>query len=308
MGRNPNWMDAVRSARADWELATGYPELHQAADAWQDTGDLERLERALDALEIDTERRGYPPLGPELNRAERVVALAARIVTISQVAARMRRQTDAIEAMRDAIRDELAATLALPAADRLTSYHRRLAEHLEADGILAADLHPATRELGQTVAGAIRQLNAKRRGAKRLPAGEDYAEHFPIAGWADLPRAFAAFELVDVAAEDATDDSPCPLPPSTDTAFFTADRRPLQPQGSLRDTIAAWSKIIETWCIEQDVHLAPIQRAAWAMLLGHRLKNDGSKVSNLDSVELMSPWAEGELVRVKVLPPPPVDA
>jgi hypothetical protein len=302
MGRKPNSHAAVRAARADWELRSLFPDLHDAALAWRDTGDVDRLELAFETLDNDTQRFSPSSLSPTGTREERITALAKRYVVLTRAAGQARKLTAELDAEQAVMRAELTATLAL--GSEIAVYQRQFVKRLEAAGIGQPDLHPASRALAQAVATTIRQYNGDRRAFDNVAKPEDYEDQFPLSSWSELPRTFAGYELVDVDPEDMKFRDVYPLPPATDIAEFTPNGSRPEPLGTNRETIIAWLGLIEAWSEGHAIELKGMHSACWAMLLAHRMVDDNSRIKNLDGVYVASPWEAGRVVRIVMLPPP----
>lgn len=293
--RKSNAWYATREARAEWELRDRFEELAEAAMALRETGDFDRLEIALDALSLDPEYHGFPPLNDKMTRDERVAALAARYVSIGQFLGRMKHTAERIDQARRLIGEEIRLASIEP--DSVPEYVKTFWKRLAAEGIGQKDLHPGSRNLARAVAHAIRDYNDQRRLADRNEASELY-DDTPVGSWIQLPRLFAGFELIDVDPEDAKDLDPCALPPSTDMADFTVDRR-RPPFGRDRaETYKAWGGLIEDWASRTGKKMARSESYIWAFLLAHRLPADQSDAKYFDGRELRSPWRDGGVVRI----------
>lgn len=298
MGRPPKSLKAARAAKADWDLRSDFPELYHAVDSWQVDGDVNRLAQALEGLSIDSRRIGGSPPTVDAPRAERLRSLASQYVAISQVGSRLDALKASIDARRSVIHAELIAAACEPI--EVTPYEQLFLDRLNAADVKQADLHTGGRKLASAVADFIRQFNKDRRDAGVQSAPESYADKVPLASWSDLPRTFAGAELVDVDPSEAKDLDVCPLPPSTDIAAFTDDGHRPTLLGTRRETVLAWSKIISGWCERNDSDLSPLQRAVWALLLGHYMEADTSSLSNLAAIEIASPWQSGGIVRLNI--------
>ncbi|WP_267414291.1 hypothetical protein [Sphingomonas sp. GC_Shp_4] len=232
-----------------------------------------------------------------MTRSEKVAALAARLVAAGHLQRRVRETLGVIEAEVRSLHAELAATLAQ--GDPIAEYQRQFIRRLEAEGIGQPDLHPVSGELAKVVATAIRAYRTTKGNSGRR-GSDDY----PLNAWHELPRTFAGIQLEDVARDDVIDSTPCPLPPSPNSAHYTNGKVPLEPLSTRRETLLAWSPSIKAWCKKHSVHLTGMQVAAWAMLLAHRLRNDASDLKSLNGLEMASPWDPNGFVRFVVLPPP----
>lgn len=295
MGRKPNAPKAARRARDHHQFRATYPGLDDAAVLLRDQGDVEAIERALDQLEAGAESHPFADLPADATRSARAKWLADRYIASSRLAERCRRLLDDITASKDALRDELAAVLSVP--DEVADFERRFLARLTAAGIGQPDLHTGGRKLADAVATFIKQYNDIRRDQGGQTAPDDYADVLPLAAWSELPRQFAGVEVVEV--EDPKAIGVCPLPPETDIAKYTEDghRPPLE--ATRRETVGAWSAIIEAWCKRKGEDLAPIYCAVWALLLSHYMQPDTSNLANLEPIEVTSPWSDGGVVRLK---------
>ncbi|WCT74184.1 hypothetical protein PQ455_02830 [Sphingomonas naphthae] len=298
--RKSNAWYAARDARDSWELRDQFEELAEAAMAVRDTGDFDRLEIALDALNLDPEHHGFPALDDKMGRDARVAALAARYVSLSQFLNRMKRTEGEIEHARRLIGDEIR--LACIETDSVPEYVKDLWKHVSAEGVGQKDIHPASRNLGKALAQAVRDHNVERRAQSGDAAFERY-DDVPVASWSQLPRFIAGFELVDVDPGDNIDPSPCPLPPSTDMADFTVDRQRPSFGTDRRETYIAWGGLMADWALRTGSSLPKSELNVWAFLLAHRLPADQSTVKIYHQREFQSPWQEGGVVRIIQLTP-----
>lgn len=295
MGRKPNAPKAARRARDHHQFRVAYPGLDEAAVLLRDQGDVEAIGRVLDQLEAGAESHPFADLPADATRSAKAKWLADRYVASSHFAERCRRLLDGVTASKDALRDELAAVLSVP--DEVADFERRFLARLTAAGIGQPDLHTGGRKLADAVATFIKQHNAIRRDQGGQAAPDDYADVLPLGAWSELPRQFAGVKVVDV--EDPNAIGLCPLPPETDIAKYTEDghRPPLE--ATRRETVRAWSAIIESWCKRKGRNLAPIDSAVWALLLSHYMQPDTSNLSNLEAIEIQSPWSDEGVVRLK---------
>lgn len=301
MGRPLKSLKAARAAKADWDLRSDFPDLYDAIDTWQANSDVDTLAEALEGLSIDPLRiRGSTP-SEDAPRAERIRSLAVAYRAASQVGARLDSLRASVEARRSVIHAELIAAACEPT--EVMPYEQLFIERLNASDIKQADLHTGGRKLAIAVADFIRQFNKERRDGGKPTAPENYADKVPLASWSDLPRAFAGVVLIDVDAADALELDVCPLPPSTDIATFTEDGHQPALLETRLETVVAWSKIIDGWRQRNNSTLSPLQRAIWALLLGHYMRPDTTNLSNLEAVELASPWKAGGIVRLKAQAP-----
>lgn len=298
MGRHLKSSKAARAAKADWDLRSDFPELYQALDSWQMDGDFDRLSQALEGLSIDPRKIGGSTPAADAPRAERLRSLATQYVAANQVAARLDGLKASVDARRSVIHAQLIAAACEPIEVR--PYEQQFLDRLYAADVKQPDLHTGGRRLASAVADFIRQFNKDRRDGGTQSAPESYADKVPLASWSDLPRTFAGVELVDVDPSEAKDLDVCPLPPSTDIAAFTDDGHRPTLLGTRRETVLAWSKIIGGWCERNDTDLSPLQRAVWALLLGHYMEADASSLSNLATLEIASPWQAGGIVQLNV--------
>jgi hypothetical protein len=202
---------------------------------------------------------------------------------------------DDVTASKDALRDELAAVLAVP--DEVAEYERRFLVRLTAAGVGQPDLHTGGRKLADAVATFIKQYNAIRRDQGGQSAPDDYADVLPLSAWSELPHHFAGVEVFEVEHPNAID--VCPLPPSTDIANYTDDGHRPALEATRRETVRAWSTIIGSWCEREGEDLLPIYRAVWALLLSHYMQPDTSNLTNLEAIEVASPWVANGVVRLK---------
>lgn len=310
MGRKPNAPKAARRARDHHRLRVAYPGLDEAAVLLRDQGDVEAIERALDQLEAGVESNPFADVPADATRSARAKWLADRYLVSSHLAERCRRLLDDVTASKDALRDELAAVLSVP--DEVADYERRFLARLTAAGIGQPDLHTGGRKLADAVATFIKQYNAIRRDQGGQAAPDDYADMLPLAAWSELPRQFAGMEVVDVEHPKPFD--VCPLPPFTDIAEYTEDKHRPPLEATRRETVAAWSAVIEAWCKRKGKDLPPIYCAVWALLLSHYMQPDTSNLANLEPIEVKSPWSDEGVVRLKdvsgVVPrraPAPID-
>lgn len=301
MRKSKAW-HATREAQSAWELRGRFTELSEAAVAWRDHGDHDRLSLAIELLKDDAGYAGFPPLDEKkMSRDQRVAVLAERYVTVSRFGDRIRQVADQIDIQRQNIGDELRLVTAEQGS--VSEYERGLLRHLRSEKIGQVDLHPVSRALGRAVAQTIREFNKERRAPKTSALPENYSDH-PVSDWALLPAMFAGVELVERPIEKDRWSEPYPLPPSTDIATFTADRvRP--PFGEDRfETVAMWAKIIQEWAARKNESVPGKQSAVWALLLAHRMPEDGADLSRLDGLEVWSPWRPGHIVRIDVLKVP----
>ena len=301
MGRKPNAPKAARRARDNHQFGEAYHGLDEAAVLLRERGDIEVIERAIGQLEADAQSRPLEGMPGDATRSAKAKWLADRYVAASQIAMRCRRLLDDVTASKGVLRDELIAVLAVP--DEIAGYERDFLVRLTAAGVGQPDLHTGGRKLADAVAAFIKQYNSNRRGGGGQVGPDNYADVLPLSSWSELPRRFAGIELVDVAPGDEAGFGATPLPPFTDIAAFVEDgsRPPLAE--TRRATVSGWSGIIGAWCNRTGTTLAPMERAAWAILLAHYLSDDASNISNLNGQEMESPWAEGRVVRI-VAPPP----
>ena len=296
--RKSNAWRATQEAQATWELRDRFKELFEAAAAWRDHGDHDRLDMAITLLQDDAQHAGFPALDGKMPRDQRVAALAARYVTVSRFVDKVRQVADAIDAQRREIGDQIRLVTAEQGG--VPTHERELLRHLRAEGIGQTDLHPVSRALGHAVAQSIREFNGRRRPAIDGALPDNYSDH-PVANWEALPPIFAGVELIETPRRDKGFFEPIPLPPSTDIAAFAPDRvRPSFGEGRL-DTILTWSTIIKDWAGRANEPMQGMQSVVWAPLLAHRMPADGSDLTRLNGVEVQSPWRPDHIVRVDVL-------
>jgi hypothetical protein len=303
--RKSNAWHATREAQASWELRERFEELFEAAAAWRDHGDFDRLDAALEMLrDHPGPHTGFPPLDGKMSRDQRVATLAARYVTVSRFGDKVRQVANEIDVQRREIGDELR--IAASEQGGVPEYERELLRHLRTEKIGQADLHPVSRALGRMVAQTIRDFNDGRRPSKSAALPDSYSDH-PVSNWAALPAMFAGVELVELSPDDAMWPEPFPLPPSTDIATFTPDRvRP--PLGRDRlETVGAWNTIIQGWAKRTNKSVTGMQGPVWALLLAHRMAEDDSDLSRFNGMEVQSPWSRNGVVRIEVLSEAPDD-
>lgn len=298
MGRPRSHRTGKAAVRANSALQREFADLHEAISDWLDGGDFNAIDMALDVVQNSADYYEYDSIRDDLARDERIVLLGQRLATASQLATRLGRELRAVEKARAEIRDQLLATIAEPAD--VPEYVVRLWRRLQAEGASQSDLQPQSKALAKAMLDAARAHNDSRKSG----ALQNEEEDEPITTWVELPREFAGFRLRDVGPDEAVDFDICPLPPWTDIAYFTVDGQRPAIKPTRRETIIAWSKIIEGWCTQNGRKLSAMHAAAWAMLLGHRLDHDDSNLSNLNGIELQSPWDEEGIVVFESLPLP----
>lgn len=297
MGRKPNAPKAARRARDHHQLRGAYLGLDEAAVFLRDQGDVEAIGRALDQLEAGAVPRPIEGMADQATRSDKAKYLADRYVAASHIVTRCRLLLDDLTASKEAFRDQLIATLAVP--DDVKDYQRIFIDRLSAAGIGQRDLHTGGRKMADEVAVFIRQYHAARRGGGTQGTPDNHADELPVSSWSELPHKFAGVEMVDV--EDPTNFDVCPLPPSTDIANYTDDG--IRPSlGATRsETVETWARIIKSWCNNNDTVLPPVYRSVWALLLSHNMPADTSDLANLERVEIASPWSNEGIVRLKDL-------
>lgn len=303
MGAPEKKTKATRNAKAHWQLRSHFPDLHEAILTWQSDGGFETLARAIEGLSLDQRKRDKPQLPKDALRAERIDALAIDYVTASQVIASLDALKASVEVSRSAVQAELIAAALEP--ERVKEYEKLFLDRLAAAEIKQPDLHTGGRKLADATAAFIRQFNAERRGEAGQEPPESYADLVPLRSWADLPRRFAGIQLVDVDPDKVNPLGTIPLPPSTDIATFTDDGRRPALGGTRRATLSAWAALLGRWCATNASRpkLSGMECAVWAALLAHYMRDDASNISNLDGLELVSPWAPDAVVRI-VAPAP----
>jgi hypothetical protein len=267
---------------------------------WCDGGDNEAVDIALDALSFRGEYYEFEPLSDEMTRDERVVVAAKHLVTAAQVVGRLKMELGDAEAKYEELRAVLTAEMSVP--PRVPLYAEKVFRRLEAEGIGQPDLHPASKRLAEVLAETVRTYNRDRRVSAPEDVIDEYSDE-PVPTWAQLPDTFAGFQLKEIEAKESFDINPCPLPPSTEIAYFTPDGRRPRPLQSRLDTLIAWAKLIRAWGERNNQDIDANQALIWAVLLGHRLKGDHSDSTRFKGRELVSPWNTGKLARIHVLPP-----
>lgn len=295
MGRRGVAHHGKRAAKADASLESLFKRLSDGIIEWLDNGNYAAFSEAVEALNdecfLDPEA-----VDPDAPKEDRIVALATRFVAANKGLADLGLARGALEMRRDMALAELIVTAAEPTA--IPQYWQKLVRRIQAEGIRQPDIHPCSRAMAKHVAAAIRDFKAT-GGAE---ADETY-DDLPIGSWAELPPEFAGFRLVDFDKSDTgLRRAPCPLPPSTDIAYYTEDQRSLEPLSTRRETYIAWSEIIVKWCARTGLELNHQHPAIWAMLLAYRMDNDGSDVDFWKGMLIESPWQQGELVIVEVVP------
>jgi hypothetical protein len=296
MGGKPGAYRGRREAVDYHEFAAEFEALAAGIDALLDDGDYDAFEQALVTLETITDA---PPsrLGPRATRGNRLAEKAKQYARATFARLYLKQLQDQVEGRLSQAHADLLAIAAEGA--EIPQYWHRLVMRVQAAGIRQPDVHPSSRALALHVAAAIREFNAQSGGQ----VDESYSDA-PLESWSDLPPAFAGFQLIDVHPNDdrlVLKRFICPLPPSTDIAHFTADRTSPALGSNRRSTYDAWIPIIEDWGNRtgREMHhqLPPI----WAMLLAHRMSDDGSNVAFFDGRLIESPWEKGALVEIKVI-------
>jgi hypothetical protein len=295
VGRKPNAPKAARRARVHHQFREAYLGLDEAAVFLRDQGDVEAIVRALDQLEAEAAPRPIEGMADQATRSDKAKYLADRYVAASHIVTRCRLLLDDLTASKEAFRDQLIATLAVP--DDVREYQRTFLDHLSAAGIGQPDLHTGGRKMADEVAVFIRQYHAARRGGGTQGTPDNHADVLPLSSWSELPRQFAGVKVVDV--EDPKLIGLCPLPPETDIAKYTEDGHRPALEATRRETVRAWSTIIGSWCERGGEDLLPIYRAVWALLLSHYMQPDTSNLANLEAIEVASPWVANGVVRLK---------
>lgn len=247
MGRRSQKSLSIRSLRDEQRLRKDYAELHGATSAWLDGGSPVDVEIALDNIagsQVVTDP--YPTIEPDMTREARMIVLGQQLTAAGQLVTRLERELTAARSMRDQIKDNLIAAVAEPAA--IPDYMVRLCRQIQALGGTQMDLQPQSKALAKAMLDAARAHNAQR--SKHAVEDDSQDEYFdePVSAWRDLPERFAGFQLIEIDEEDLKGIEPCPLPPSTDIAFFTLDKIRPEPLTNRRETYQAWSMIIGDWC------------------------------------------------------------
>jgi hypothetical protein len=295
VGRKPNAIKAARRVRDSSQFRESYLELDDAAALLRGQGDVGAVECALDQLAADAQSRSVEDLPANATRSAKAKWLADRYVAASYLASRCRRLLDDVTATTDTLREQLVAVLAVQ--DEVAGYERDFLTRLSAAGVGQPDLHTGGRKLAEAVAAFIRQYNSDRRDPSGPSRPDDYADVLPLSSWRELPRIFAGVEVVDVEAPKGLD--VCPLPPFTDIARYTVSGCRPSLCETRRETLKSWSSVIDSWCAENGRELTPLQKAVWALLLGHYMQPDTSNLANLEGLEVASPWSDDGVVRIK---------
>lgn len=294
-GRKPGTHHGRREVAALNQFEGQFADLASGLNAWLDRGDYEAFIDALTVIE-DSQSEPLPPVDPKAPRGERLHLLARRYAAATFANSFMGQLRRAIDDRIEETRAELLATATEPAD--IPQYWVKLVKAVQAAGIRQEDVHPGSRALAEHIAKAIREF----RAAGRSPVDESYSDA-PLASWAELPPAFAGFKLVDVSLDDDRFIMPptvFPLPPSTDIADFTADRVAPPTRSTRQETYRLWMKVIEDWAARKNEKLPPQQAAVWSMLLGYRLREDGSDVTFFNGKVITSPWKRGGVVMIEV--------
>lgn len=296
MGRRSAAHHARREVSTYVEFATEFEQLSEGLNTFLDTGDFEAFTGPLYALE-DHYDGPLPPLDPDSPRGERLREYARRYARATLTKTYLLSIQRTVQDRIDNAHAQMVATAAEPAD--MPQYWQKLVASVRADGIRAEDIHPGSRALAKHIAAAIREFNA----GEVPPADETYSDA-PLSSWADLPREFSGFRLIDIDPDDTRLVLPhfiCPLPTSTDIAFYTVDRV-APPLGCNRhNTYKSWISIIEEWAKRTNRTLHDQQPPIWAMLLANRLSDDGSKVGFFDGRMIESPWERGGIVMVEIV-------
>lgn len=293
-GRRRAAHHARLAAAADIALDADFPTLSDGIIEWLDNGNYEAFEGALATLEQEY----FPevePVEPSAPRDSRIAVLAGRYSEATKALANIRLITELIQGQRDIALAELITTAAEPAS--MPVYWQKLVRRIQAEGIRQTDVHPSSIAMAKHLAAALRDFNA----ADSAEADESYGD-LPIGSWAELPRDFAGFTLIDFDKSDmALRPDPCPLPPSTDIAYYTADGHRPNLLYSRHATYTAWIKIIVAWCDRTGRKLDQQHQAIWAMLLAYKIKDDVSKVDFFKGRLIESPWQRDQIVIIEIV-------
>jgi len=296
MGRKSGAHHARREVTAYNEFAAEFEQLASGLNAFLDRGDFSALVDPLYALE-DLYEGELHPLDPTAPRGQRLTEHARRFAKATFAKSFLLSLQRTIDDRISSAQAHLIATAAEPV--EMPQYWQRLVGLIRAEGVRQEDIHPGSRALARHVAAAIRQFNA----TDVAGTDETYSDA-PLDSWSQLPREFAGFRLADVSLDDARFVFPpdvFALPPSTDIAFFTMDRVAPPVRPTRRETYRAWMSVIEEWAARGHRELHHQQSAVWAMMLGHRLRDDSSDVKFFNGKVIESPWQRGGFVVVEVV-------
>lgn len=290
MARPKNSKTFTRLAGLNAELRKDFTDLHDALMRWR-TGkcDYSEVQIALDSLWAIPYAFPEQPVSKNDDRDSRLLHLTNRFMGLSDAANRMAEVTALTAADRDKARDELIALACQPLP--VPEYMDQLAIRMLAEGVTQSDVHPASRELARHMVAALREFN-ERRSQSEFEDDDDY-DDAPLRSWKDLPRRFAGWELTE-RPRTGKRLSPTPLPPSTDIAYFTETGERPQFRESLVETYDYFGHIIEEWQRRNNKTADPCVASVWALLLAHRIPDDGigDKYYESSRYDIVSPWNE----------------
>ncbi|OQW76552.1 MAG: hypothetical protein BVN32_09030 [Proteobacteria bacterium ST_bin14] len=270
---------------------------HHFANAvvdWLDNGNYTAYSTALYALDKDYVG-DFDPIDPAAPKEERIIAWANHYTAATRALSEFGLVRELIEQRREMAIAELLKTVAEPTS--VPVYWQKLIKRIQAEGIVQTDVHPSSRALARHLANAIRDFNS----SGDVQADETYFD-LPIKNWAELPREFAGFQLVDFDPSDLVlKPTIHPLPPSPDIAFYTSDGIAPPTESNRIATYKIWIEIVENWAKRVGHEMHNQQSAVWAMLLAYRMDDDRSDVSFFDRQLIESPWLSGGVVKIEVI-------
>lgn len=290
MARPKNSKTFTRLAGLNADLRKDFADLHDVLMRWR-TGDCHYIDVqiALDAVWMIPYDYPEPPASNTDDRDSRLLRLTNKYMGLSDAASRLAELTALTAAARDKARDEMAAVACQPLP--VPEYMDQLAIRMLAEGVTQSDVHPASRELARHMVAALREFNERRSKAEF--EDDDVYDDAPLRSWKDLPRRFAGWELTE---QPRTGNrlSPNPLPPSTDIAYFTETGERPQFRESLVETYDYFGHIIEEWQRRNNKTADPCVASVWALLLAHRIPDDGigDKYYESSRYDIVSPWNE----------------
>jgi len=285
-----------RAAQADMALEASFYQLANAVVEWLDNGNYAAFSGALEALDMEYFDE-LDPVDPAAPKDTRIAVLASRYAAAIKALSDFRLVDGLIAQRRDMALAELIATVAEPSPVPL--YWQKLVKRIQAEGIVQREVHPSSRALARHLANSIREFNTK----GGVSIDETYSD-VPLDSWAELPREFAGFRLIDMDPDDPfleLNRFIHSLPPSTDIAFYTAGRIAPPQLSGRRATYLAWNEVIAAWDKRNGSKLNHQQPAIWAMLLANRITEDNSDVSFYDRQLIESPWKRDGVVMIKVV-------
>lgn len=296
MGRKSAAHHARLEASTYNDFAVEFELLAAGMEVFLDSGDFDAFAGPLHILD-DLYEGEMQPLGSDEPRGRRLREYARRYARATFAKTYLQSLLHNVQGRIDGAQALMIATAAEPVD--IPQYWQKLVTSVRAAGIRQEDIHPGSRALALHIAAAIREFKA---GAQ--PAADETYNDAPLSSWADLPREFAGFRLVDVHPDDnrlGLQPFICPLPPSTDIATYTADRATPRFGSNRHETYKAWAQVIDGWGVRTNRTLDRQQAPIWAMLLANRLDDDGSNVKFFHRQMIQSPWKRDGIVEVKVI-------